>query len=270
MKIKHSDQLSVLRQLLIQHFSVSELRTLCFDLGHDYELLPGREKSEKALELIAHCRRTNMLDDLLQACKKARPQVEWPRRTDYALLLSPTQSTTQKRTFRIGVGLLVIFLVAAFLVFISRTFWGPQDNQAELGHALPFLSTNCFDAYFDDIQQDYQATVTVGESAHDFYFSNWGDRANPSLLGLRLMQSGKPIAAVRYLFQPGSSRSDTAFEIVGVIDGNCQEVGNFSTSPQLIENWQHLDLELPENAITISFNWQDDHVRFGVRRIGEP
>ena len=84
------------------------------------------------------------------------------------------------------------------------------------------------------------------------------------------MQSGKPIAAVRYLFQPGSSRGETAFEVVGIIDGNCQEVGDFSTTSLLIENWEHLDLELPDNAITISFNWQDDHVRFGVRQIGQP
>ncbi len=269
MKNKQPQQLAAFRQLIIQHFSESELRTLCFDLGHDYELLPGREKLEKARELIAYYRRINRLNDLLQACQKARPQVEWPHLTDDASFLSPIQSMTQKKTFRIGAGLLVIMGVA-FIIFITRTLWLPQDEPADPGQTLPSLSTNCFDTYLADIPQDYQVTVAVGESAHDFYFSDWGDRENPSLLGLRLTASGKPVAAVRFLFLPGSTRGNTAFEIVGVIDENCREVGTFSQSSQVIENWNHLDLELPDKSITVSFNWQSDHIRWGVRQLGVP
>lgn len=257
------------RQLLIQHFSESELRTLCFDLGYDYELLPGREKSEKARELIAYYRRINKLQDLLQACQKARPQVEWPPLTDDVSFLTPIQSLRQKRMVRIGAGLLFIFTVVAFLIFITQSFGLLEGTQTYLSE-VSSLNTNCFDTFFEDIQQDYQATVAVGESAHDFYFSNWGDRANPSLLGLRIMASGEPIANVRYLFLPGSSPASTAFEIVGVIDGNCQDVGGYSESSLTIENWRHLYLELPEKTITISFNWQGDHVRWGVRELREP
>ena len=266
-KNKQSQQLAAFRQLIIQHFSEAELRTLCFDLGHDYELLPGREKSEKARELIAYYRRINRLNDLLQVCQKTRPQVEWPP-LDIAFL-SPAQVTTQKKTFGLGVGLLVIIGVA-FLVFMTRTFWLPQDKPADSGQTLPALSTNCFDTYLADIPQDYQATVAVGETAHDFYFTSWGDRENPSLLGLRLTASGEIIAAVRFLFLPASTPGSTAFEIVGVIDENCQEVGTFSQSSQVIKNWDHINLELPEKAITVSFNWQGDHIRWGVRQLGAP
>jgi hypothetical protein len=168
-----------------------------------------------------------------------------------------------------GVGLLIIAMGAAFLIFMTRSFWLPQAKQADPDQTVPSLTGDCFDAYFADIQQEYQTAVTVGEDAHDFYFSDWGDRDNPTLLGLRLMESAKPIAAVRFVFLPGSTRSNTAFEILGVIDGNCQEIEAASNASPLIENWEHLDLELPQKAITISFNWQGDHLRLGVRSIGD-
>ena len=270
MKNKQPAQLSAIRQLIIDHFDESELRTLCFDLGIDYESLPGRGKAEKARELIAYCLRTNELEDLLQACEKARPKVAWPQITDNELYHSPDQPTAQKRTFKIGMGLLIIFIGGALLIFIARSLLVPQDDEPGFDQVLPPLTTNCFDTYFEDIKQEYQATVAVGETAHNFYFSDWGDRENPSLLGLRLMEAGEPIAAVRFLFLPGSTRGNTTFEVVGVVDGNCQAVGEYANSSLLIKESGHLNLELPENAITISFNWRENPLRFGVRHIGEP
>src|SRR6185503_14426446 len=43
-----------LRQILISHFNESELRDLCFDLGIDYEVLGGDDKTDKARELILY------------------------------------------------------------------------------------------------------------------------------------------------------------------------------------------------------------------------
>jgi hypothetical protein len=51
------ESLSRLRQILATRFSESELRTLCFDLGIDYDDLPGQEKASKARELIAYLER---------------------------------------------------------------------------------------------------------------------------------------------------------------------------------------------------------------------
>ena len=269
MKNKRSTQLSALRQLIVKHFSESELRTLSFDLGLDYESLPGREKSEKARELIIYCVRTNELTDLLQACKKARPKVEWPHVTDNHTLLVPAQPTTIQQTIRIGVGLLIIVGVLLF-IFLNRSRVEPQDDQANSDPIQSLVDKNCFDTYFEDIQPDYRESVAVGETAHDFYFSDWDDRENPSLLGLRLIESGEPVAAIRFIFLPGNSPSSVAFEVVGAIDENCEEVGDYFESPLLIENWRHLLLELPEKKITVSFNWQGDRLRFGVRQLREP
>jgi hypothetical protein len=42
------DYLINLRQILTERFDESELRTLCFDLGIDYDDLPGSGKVDKA------------------------------------------------------------------------------------------------------------------------------------------------------------------------------------------------------------------------------
>lgn len=47
--------------ILANLFSEEELRTLCFDMGIDYEALPASSKPGKARELMEHCRRHNRL-----------------------------------------------------------------------------------------------------------------------------------------------------------------------------------------------------------------
>jgi hypothetical protein len=67
-----------LRQLLSTYFSESELKTLVFDLGVDYEMLPGQTKGDKALELIAQFSRSGRIHELIQIASQMRPNVEWP------------------------------------------------------------------------------------------------------------------------------------------------------------------------------------------------
>ena len=53
-----------LRKTLTTHFSEGELQTLCFDLGVDYDDLPGEGKADKARELVAYLDRRNQLAKL--------------------------------------------------------------------------------------------------------------------------------------------------------------------------------------------------------------
>ena len=117
MRNKQAKLMSALRPLIVKHFSEAELRALCFDLDIDYELLPGREKSEKALELIAYSKRTNALDALVQACQDTRPQIEWPQIIEKELILS-CAPTTKRKIVWLGVGLLIVALVMPF--WLSR------------------------------------------------------------------------------------------------------------------------------------------------------
>jgi hypothetical protein len=74
----NTEQLAQLRQLFTERFGDSDLRTFCFDLGVDYEDLPGASKADKARELVAYMQRRGRLDELIQAGRRARPDVPWP------------------------------------------------------------------------------------------------------------------------------------------------------------------------------------------------
>ncbi len=66
-----------LRQNLERHFSLSTLQTLCFDMGIEFENLPGETRSDKVRALIELCERTEQIDELLEHCRAQRPEVTW-------------------------------------------------------------------------------------------------------------------------------------------------------------------------------------------------
>ena len=67
------EQLSQLRQNIIDRFSDQELRDLCQDMGIDYESLPGDGKAGKARELIAFCERRGRIPELKQGVELGPP-----------------------------------------------------------------------------------------------------------------------------------------------------------------------------------------------------
>lgn len=67
-----------LRRNLSQYFGLAELRTLCFDIGLDWEDLEGTTKSTKVESLIIAVERIGRLDELLQLAGHLRPNVKWP------------------------------------------------------------------------------------------------------------------------------------------------------------------------------------------------
>ncbi|MBK8900061.1 MAG: toll/interleukin-1 receptor domain-containing protein [Anaerolineaceae bacterium] len=66
-----------LRDNLNAYFSESELRSLCFDLGIEYENLGGRSKSDKVLELILMMQRYGRLQQLIDLVRQQRPHSSW-------------------------------------------------------------------------------------------------------------------------------------------------------------------------------------------------
>jgi len=65
-----------LRQVLTERYNLSELHTLCFDLGIDYEEIGGGGKTEKVVELVAFAQRHNRLDDIAAYVRHTRPFVQ--------------------------------------------------------------------------------------------------------------------------------------------------------------------------------------------------
>lgn len=70
-------KLARLRQILTERFSEDELRTLCFDLGVDYEVLPAEGKAGKARELVSYLERRKRLSELVKVGQRLRPDISW-------------------------------------------------------------------------------------------------------------------------------------------------------------------------------------------------
>jgi hypothetical protein len=66
-----------LRRVLTETFSENELRTLCFDLGMDYEGLPGTGKEGKVREFVAHVNRRQAIAELVDIVRRLRPDIAW-------------------------------------------------------------------------------------------------------------------------------------------------------------------------------------------------
>jgi hypothetical protein len=68
----------VLRAKIMRAFSLHELRVLVHDLGEDFESIPGGDVKElKVMELIAYCRRRELLVRLVAQLRKSRPEIAW-------------------------------------------------------------------------------------------------------------------------------------------------------------------------------------------------
>ncbi len=64
-----------LYEVLDGRFSLEELQALCFELGLDWDDLAGGTRGAKARELIGFLRRRERLDALVDAIRRARPDV---------------------------------------------------------------------------------------------------------------------------------------------------------------------------------------------------
>ncbi|MEZ4591811.1 MAG: hypothetical protein R3D55_11825 [Chloroflexota bacterium] len=69
------DRSALFLDILTNLFSEDELITLCFELGIDYELLPGSSKLGKAREIIKFCDRRGLLKKLHEKVRAERPYV---------------------------------------------------------------------------------------------------------------------------------------------------------------------------------------------------
>jgi len=72
----NSEDRAQLREFLSEHFNLDEMKTLCFDLGLDYEEFPHDTKSEFSRELIIYFERHNKMGCLVAEMIKGRPD-EW-------------------------------------------------------------------------------------------------------------------------------------------------------------------------------------------------
>lgn len=65
-----------LRHVLKKYYSEGEIRTMCFDLGIEYESVPGRGKSERVDELVYFAQRTGRLDHFAAYVRQTRSFIQ--------------------------------------------------------------------------------------------------------------------------------------------------------------------------------------------------
>jgi two-component system response regulator AtoC len=66
-----------LRRILSTRLDEGDLRTVCFDLGLDFDDLPGEGRVNKARELIVYLEHRRRIPELLEMGYKLRPDVAW-------------------------------------------------------------------------------------------------------------------------------------------------------------------------------------------------
>ena len=69
------NQLTRLHQFIVDHYDLEELRTLCFQLGVEYDDLRGEGRSGKARELVRLMSRHGRLETLLTSLERERPEL---------------------------------------------------------------------------------------------------------------------------------------------------------------------------------------------------
>ena len=68
--------LARLRRTLVERLEEGDLRDLCFDLGVNYDDLPGKTRADKARELITYFKKRNRLPKLIRTIEEIRPDID--------------------------------------------------------------------------------------------------------------------------------------------------------------------------------------------------
>lgn len=88
--------------LLCRSFDEGELRTICFNLGIDYDNLEGAGKANKARELLVYLERRARTHELIEICSQQRPRLSW-----YGSASQTPPGTRQQRTLKAGLEALI-------------------------------------------------------------------------------------------------------------------------------------------------------------------
>ena len=59
--------------MLENRFSDEELQALCFDLGVDYENLPGATKATRVIGIVTYFERMHRSEELIRSIRDLRP-----------------------------------------------------------------------------------------------------------------------------------------------------------------------------------------------------
>ncbi len=131
-------RLRQLRQILAHHFNEGELRTLCFDLGIDYDDLPGDERAGKARELVSYLKRYGRISELVEIGTAMRPDISW---SDVPKEVSIPKTPSSEGSQELIASIKEVSFIKRCLplrVFISSTFKDLKDERQAVKRTVHF------------------------------------------------------------------------------------------------------------------------------------
>lgn len=250
-----------LHRLLVDGFNLDELKTLCFDLGVDFDSLDGANNSAKARELIIWHYRRNKLDLLLQQLKSSRPSIAWPPANILPTKIDAEQITWEEDNFfrgcllqigryKLVLYLLIPILILSGLIILFSDFF-PSNNIALLTATSPNLTDST--PTFQTTASNVPSTSTKANDATPI--ESGGDAAYDTPQATREVEEptttpvptassttvaancGPPVGWVQYIVQSGDTlfrlATATHTTIAALQQANClgEETLIFAGSP---------------------------------------
>ena len=137
-----------IRDLIVEVFSLDDIREICFLLEEDYDDLAGETKSARSLNLVRRMEQQGKLDELLGICANRRSHINWPKLSTPVssdVTLGRSSSQNQRGTHRIpiwiwGTGAVIVVGVLAFY-FLSQLGSGGGDNSLVVPTGTPLDMT---------------------------------------------------------------------------------------------------------------------------------
>jgi len=239
-----------LREDLVQYFDKEELRTLCTDLGVDYDGLRGEGKEGKARELIAYLDRRGSISILIKICIKLRPQVDWEQ-IAHVPLSEQSQRGTPSST-----------ALAHFFICYKRNVEPDQtlarylyDFLTAQGHEVFIDSTlRTGEAWLEEIDRQLKASdflvvllskasadseMVKAEVSRAYEYRRRSPQGKPHTLPVRIAYEGLlpySIAAfvdpLQYVvWQNEADNERIAYEIMAAIEGRLPQQEPIQTQP---------------------------------------
>ncbi len=158
-----------LKQALIKHFSLDELKALCFDLDIIFDDLPPGGRSSKAQSLISYIERHRRFIVLAVAVREARPILTWEDLTSDKKDKSETETDTEMTRSSVGTETLIISQSVTALIRLMRS---PAVREA----ATTFRAD--FEAASEQItlMNDYKLIHDLFQELENRYFIIYNDQ----------------------------------------------------------------------------------------------
>jgi len=128
-----------LREALNECYNEDELKTLCADLGIDYDDLAGGTKQSKVRELIDYLRRREQVRDLIEAVSKQRPHKNWHRLANPQLEQQVTPYSSFQKWLVISAIAISSMLIVILVALLTRELFAistPQPTPTTLSLAV--------------------------------------------------------------------------------------------------------------------------------------